>query len=268
MSNLLTGLGNSLQSSMQCACQTSSAAGADCQSVPNINNCESNPSLPGCQVYGALGSCVPGSPGYDAKTCNCLQNPSSPGCGGSGGTTPATLFGGNLRGVPVSGGGNGFAGGGAVGGSRGTSSLDLGGRANDIVKADLSSASGTTGAAPAPGNNIGGGSVSGGGGGGNGAAEEPAAAAAAAEEGGLKGLFNQAKNAMMNAIGRGGRNSTRTAGNGKATNPNMKKFKPLRGLANNQDGMGTKNMDIWKMVNMCANGETCASNRNNYMQAP
>ena len=259
---LMNGLGNSMQASLQCACQTSSAAGANCQAVPNINNCNTNPSLAGCEVYGALGACVPGAVGYDAKSCNCLQNPAAAGCNSAGSTTPATLFGGNLRGSPAAGGS--FAGGGAAAGGSGgrAGNLDLS-SAPDAVQSSLSGDA--TVAAAKPGGAYGG-SV-GAGGSGNGNAPEEAALPGAAPEGGLGGLFNQAKNAVMNALGKGGSRNTRAAGRNAAAEPNMKKFKPLRGLANSE-GMGTRNMDIWKMVNMCANGETCASNRNNYMMTP
>jgi hypothetical protein len=263
VSNLMSGMGNSLQAAMQCACQTSNAPGANCQAVPNINNCDTNPSLAGCSVYGPLGACVPGAIGYDAKTCNCLQNPASAGCSGAGSTTPASLFGGNLRAGPAAGGS--FAGGGPAGaaGAR-AGGLDLGRGSGDAVQADLSGASGTGVAKPGAGGAYGG-SV-GAGGAGNGNIGDEAAAAGAPPEGGISGLFNQAKNAMMNAFGRGGNRKAATPGRN-ASAANMKKFKPLRGLANSE-GMGTRNMDIWKMVNMCANGETCASNRNNYMMAP
>lgn len=263
VSNLMTGMGNSLQASMQCACQTSNAAGANCQAVPNVNNCDTNPSLAGCEVYGPLGSCVPGNIGYDAKTCNCLQNPAAAGCSGTSGPTPASLFGNNLRVAPAAGGT--FAGGGAAaaGGGGRASNLDLN-SAPDAVQSNLSGDA-TSGSAKSAGAAYGG-SVSGGGGG-NGNAAEEAAAAGAPPESGLSGLFNQAKNAVMGAIGRGSNRTTRATAKGAVKEANMKKFKPLRGLANSE-GMGSRNMDIWKMVNMCANGETCASNRNNYMMAP
>lgn len=259
--NLMTGLGNSLQASMQCACQTSNAAGADCQAVPNINNCSTTPGLPGCDVYGPLGACVPGAVGYDAKTCNCLQNPAATGCASAGGTTPASLFGGNLRAAPAAGGA--FVGGGAPAGGTGrASNLDLSSSAESI-QANLAGASGTgvtTSGGGSYGSNVSGG-------GGNGSAPEEAAAAGAPPEAGLSGLFNQAKNAVMNALGKGPNRFNRLGAKSPAAAANMKKFKPLRGIANSE-GMGSRNMDIWKMVNMCANGETCASNRNNYMMAP
>ena len=259
---LMNGLGNSMQSSLQCACQTSNAAGANCEAVPNINNCNTNPSLQGCEMYSTLGACVPGAVGYDAKTCNCLENPAATGCGTAGSTTPATLFGGGLRGGPAA--GSAFATGGATGagGSGRASNLDLGG-ASEAVQSNLTAASGT-GVTTSGGSSYGGTTS---GGGGNGSASPEEVAAGAPTETGLSGLFNQAKNAVMGALGRGGSNRSRAAGKGAAAEVNMKKFKPLRGLANT-DGMGTRNMDIWKMVNMCANGETCASNRNNYMMAP
>jgi hypothetical protein len=264
-SSLVSGLGNSLQASLQCACQTSSAAGPNCQAVPNINNCDTNPSLAGCDVYGPLGACVPGSVGYDAKSCSCLQNPAAAGCSGAGTTTPASLFGGNLRVAPASGGS--FAGGGAgatgAGGGR-AGNLDLGGSA-ETVQSNLSG-DGANGAGGKSAGGAYGGSVSGGGAG-NGNATEEAVAAGAPPESGLGGLFNQAKNAVMGALGRGSNRTTRATAKGAVNEVNMKKFKPLRGIATSE-GMGSRNMDIWKMVNMCANGETCASNRNNYMMAP
>ena len=259
---LMNGLGNSMQASLQCACQTSNAPGANCQAVPNINNCNTNPSLAGCEMYSTLGSCVPGAIGYDAKTCNCLQNPAAAGCGTAGSTTPVALFGNGLRQITPSNGA--FAGGGTAPGGGGgrASNLDLGG-ASEAVQSNLSAASGT-GVTTSGGSSYGG-SVSGGGG--NGSASPEEVAGGAPPETGLSGLFNQAKNAVMGALGRGGSNRSARASAKPASNVNMKKFKPLRGLANT-DGMGTRNMDIWKMVNMCANGETCASNRNNYMMAP
>ena len=73
---------------------------------------------------------------------------------------------------------------------------------------------------------------------------------------------------MANAFGLGKKAANSAPGNGSLQKPDMGKFKPLRGLAGRASGMGSKNMDIWKMMNSCTSGDTCKSNENNYLVAP
>jgi hypothetical protein len=168
-------------------------------------------------------------------------------------------------GSSFAGGNSGSGGSGGVGGGR-ASGLDLsGGGTEEVAQTELRKSSGNNG--NSPGSPYGGGPGGGGGGGGSGGdgAPEDAGVAAVQEETGLKGLFNQARNAVMNAFGKSSAN-TRSARSAAAEETGGKKRK-LRGLASGSD-IGTKNMDIWRMVNMCANGETCVSNRNNYVENP
>lgn len=263
---IVNGLGNTLQASMTCACQTSSAAGANCQAVPNINTCATNPTLAGCAVYGALNACVPGSASYDAKACGCLQNSSAPGC--SGGTaSPVSLFAGNLKATTPNGSST-FAGGtvAAGGAAARASNLNLNDGSNsETQSANLTEEGAKASGGPAVGNV--GNYVGGAGGSGNGNIED-AAIATSSEDNVLGGLFNQVKNAVLNAVGKGSRGSNRNVASKNSETPDMKKFRPLRGLADTSNEVGSRNMDIWIMMNRCTRGESCKSNLDGFIVDP
>jgi hypothetical protein len=82
----------------------------------------------------------------------------------------------------------------------------------------------------------------------------------------LAGLFNQAKSFMSKAFG-----LKKTGPNGNLEpvkkSIDVNKFRPIRGLASKYP-VGTKHMDIWKMVNTCLYAETCSSNSNSYLDSP
>jgi hypothetical protein len=258
ISSLMSGLGNSLKNSMVCACNLSTSPGINCQQIPTIDTCESNPTTPNCQVYSAVDTCNPTSVGYNQQQCACLQNPN--GCSTISGTPGPSMFGGNLAGnlTPTAGGGSGFAGGisggggghyGVDGGSTGVAQAFLG------RGSDPSTMGGGGGGAGFGG---GGAGIAGAGGSGNG----PLVDGGKSEEKGIAGLFNQAKNFVSRAFGSG-----KSTSNGKATagkgsgKDDLSRFKP-RGLASaGKNGMGTANMDIFGMIKLCATGETCISNQ-------
>ncbi|MEQ1723993.1 MAG: hypothetical protein ABL930_12525, partial [Pseudobdellovibrio sp.] len=263
LSSALEGVGKSLAASVTCMCKLSNGSSADCSKIVPPASCETDASLPGCSQYGPIGVCTPGTT-YDAKLCSCQTNPKGAGC--PGGTASGGLV--------------GFATGANINNTAGkdpgfgspTSNLKPSG------DADLSGVNGgPNGAAgnlkledtKTGGGNTGG--IGGGSGGGGGGGEPTASAGGEVEEksSGLNGLFNQAKSFMSNLGGSGNKKNNGDLKNGadKNKNPNMDKFRP-RGTAANANGLGSKHMDIWKMMNSCTNGEKCQSNVNNYITGP
>lgn len=259
MSRLMNGLGRSIQGSMVCACNLQSSNNTNCNQIPTIQSCETNPNLPNCQIYGGLDTCNPSSPGYNQQMCNCVQNPS--GCTTVSGTPPPSLFGGNLNNAFSPTNPNGFAGNlGGGGGGGGRAGFDLGGGGDAEGQALLTRPDFSAGAR--------GGSAGGGFGGGGGGAGGPAGgdgtAKVEAQEKGLSGLFNQAKTAIAGALGKfagKGAPPPPTKGVKPGAKDDLTKFKP-RGLASaGRNGIGSANMDIFAMIKMCAQGETCETNR-------
>jgi hypothetical protein len=259
MSNLMSGLGNSMRSSLVCACQLDSRATINCQQIPTIDTCESNPTTPNCGVYSSVDTCNPTSVGYDQKQCSCLQNPTT--CSTVSGQPGPSMFGGNLAsGLKPSGGAGGAIAGGVSGGAGGHYGVDAGGGGEQQAYlgggASMGSGGGGGGGAAA---SLGGG-MGGGGNTGNGSLIENGDS----EKKGIGGFFTQLKNAVAGAFGKGS-----TSGNGKLApgkgglggKDDLSRFKP-RGLASaGKNGIGTANMDIFGMIKLCATGETCVSNQ-------
>lgn len=258
ISDALSSVGKSLASSMTCMCKLSSGGTGPCDQIAPPSSCETNPNLPGCRQYGSLNVCTPGA-SYDAKLCSCQLNPKGAGCPGG----------------DLSGGLSNFATGGDIQSSTGTADIgtpisdlkagptDLDSMTPEATEAGKLTLEPTkTGAnAGGPGGGVGGGSSSGG-------AGEPSGGAPDEEEkSGIRGLFGAAKSFMSNAFG-----GKKTKGNGDVAgskngkfDPN--KFRPIRGVAS-KTGVGSKNQDIWKMVNTCLYSETCASNSNSFLESP
>ena len=264
LSRLFDGIGQALQSSVQCACQTSSNT-TNCDKIPPVQDCTVIPQPAGCGAYDAMSTCTPGNAGYNAKTCSCMQNPAAPGCGG--GSNAVSSFSGPQLGANLAvgnpGGGVNFGGGG--GGGR-ASNLDLGG-ANSDVNSDSFLGSKSSDAAVA--NSVGGGGTPSAGGAPNGDMHgEKGSMPIGEEEKGIGGMFGAARNFMANTFGLGKKPAAKDSSSGTLAKPDMGKFKPLRGLASQGNGMGSKNMDIWKMMNSCLSGTTCKSNENNFLTAP
>lgn len=259
LSGMLEGVGNSLQSSLKCMCKLSSGNTGDCNAIPTISICNTNPSSPGCGVWGALDVCTPGNT-YDAKLCGCQTNPKTAGC-------PAYASGGlsnfaspTLKNPTGSAGSNiGLAGGLKVG-------------SDDIAMPTSDEDTGVTpkldfpGGGPSAGGPGGGGGGLGGAGGGSGGA--PAAEGAVVpEEKGLSGLFNLAKSYISGAFGKK-KFDNGNLKNGKPVNTgaDVNKFRPMRGVAS-KNGSGTKNQDIWLRMNRCFVAETCQGNNNNFLDS-
>ena len=264
LGSLFDGVGKALTASLTCVCQLTNAGG-DCTKIPSVEDCAAIPAPAGCNGYAAIDMCTPGSVAYDAKGCSCGQNPSAPGCSGSSMNTVASF-----AGPPINSPGSNFAGGvtmGAGGGGGGGRAPDLG----NLNPGDPGSegfdlgAQRAQGAATVTGGSGGGG---GGGGGGNGDANSGAGAPAPEEEKGIGGIFSQAKSFMSNALGLGKGKPSTASGNGAANKFDANKYRPLRGLAGVKGGLGSRNMDIWKMMNSCTSGDTCKSNENNYIVGP
>lgn len=266
LDKLLDSVGTSLYSSLMCACQLASG-GADCASIPTVSSCDTNPLGPGCGVYSAMSVCVPGA-GYNAELCRCQTNPKEFGC-------PSGMPTGKLSFAPGTvmkpGGGNvGGPGGNALATNLKPSGADI----------ELSSGEDLGGSSPlSMGNPSGGGSSGGGGGGGGGGsiggggggdAANPPVAATPEDKGG-GGLFNQAKTFMSNLFGGGKKKgsdtgtskNTASAKNKSKVDPS--KFRPTRGLAS-KSAFGSKNNDIWTMMNKCFVAATCNSTKNSFLE--
>ncbi|MBY0554600.1 hypothetical protein K2P97_08730 [bacterium] len=256
ISSALEGVGKSMAASMTCMCKLSSGATGPCDKIVPPSNCTSNPDLPGCKQYGAIGVCTPGST-YDAKLCSCQLNPKGAGCpdGEKSGGLSNFATGGDLKGATGD-----FAVANPVSDLK-PGPADLGGlKPEDGPASNLKLEPSKGGNSPSVG---GGGGPSGGPGGG-----EPAAEPGAEEEkSGLSGLFGAAKTFVSNAF-----NSKKASGNGNLKgDPKSKfdasKFRPVRGVAG-KSGVGSRNQDIWRMVNTCLYSETCSSNSNSFLESP
>lgn len=260
----LSTIGNSLKSAVACMCNFSGGSAANCNNIPTRNQCYGSLDVAGCGVYGGLDVCTPGA-NYNQKLCMC-QTTVSAGCPGhlSGNLanfTSGTNF--NDSTTPAN-----FNSGGLLAGNLKGSDVDLsslvgdGGATNKMEFPDDSSSASSAGSAGGLGGGLDGGSV----GGGNSA--KPTASAEPTKEKGIldMGLLDKARNFFARGS-KGG--SGKANGNLKGTsasgsgNPNL--FKPLRGIAS-RTGMGTKNQDIWSMMNRCFTGETCSGNSNGFLE--
>lgn len=266
LSDFLGDIAGALRSSVQCMCQLSSVTttntGNNCGTIPVITDCQKNPSLPNCNAYVGLSICTPGST-YDAKLCGCQMNPKGAGCpgGDASGNLVGFASGGNLA---------------AAGGGNEASIGNPGANLKPSAAADLSGINNQTGPAanlklsdtPKGTSPVAGGGGPSGGGGPMGGGDVPQGGSNVEESSGISGLLNQAKTFVSN-IASGGDKSKQNGSLGKdsKTKPNIDKFRP-RGMASNDAFIGSKNMDIWKMMNLCTNGENCKSNVNNYILGP
>lgn len=266
LDELLNGVGNSLQQSMICACQTASAGTGtgDC-AIPTVDACEANPNLANCNVYPPLNVCTPGA-GYDAAACNCQLNPTTAGCSNQVSNGVSSFAGGAIR--PASGDTVSF---GALAGSGAgrAANLDLS-TPSEGSTLDFSGRGGASGLAERlPGAGMGGGGSSGmGGGGGAGAGAEGEGPVVAAEPSLADNLFGQMKNFSGRFFG-GGKSDKGNGGirvNNKKSADGASRIRG-RGVASS-NGVGSKNMDIWRMMNMCVQGDTCKRNINNYILTP
>lgn len=264
LSNLLSGVGRALQASVQCACETSSG-GTNCRNIPSVQDCTAIPQPAGCGTYESMATCSVGSGSYNAKTCSCMQNPAAPGCGG--GSNAVSSF----SGPPIAGniarGADGGVSFGSGGGGGRASGLSLGGGTTE-TDSDLSFLGGAKPSGSGGSNaSVGGGGAPAGGGAPNGDSAAKEGSMPLDEEKGLAGIFSAAKTFMSNALG-GKKPASKDSSNGALAKPDMGKFKPLRGLAGKTSGMGSRNMDIWKMMNACSSGDTCKSNEGNFLTTP
>lgn len=269
LSNLLDSIGKALQKSLTCMCQlSSSGAGAngDCKSIPTQNDCFRNPTDPRCGTYGALDACVPGAT-FNAHLCNCQTNPKAAGCPGY-----------------ASGGLSNFASGTQIRNNSGSSNdpsliagglkpsggdFNLSGGGDDGSGSDLKYEGPVgTGGAGGPGGGPGSGFGGAGGSGGNGGANGPVAGTAPEEKGILDGMLNKAKTFMSNlkpsSKNKANGNVKGAKDSGDSSNPNA--YRPMRGIAS-RTGLGTKNQDIFVMMNKCFIAETCRNNNNSFLDS-
>lgn len=263
-------LARTTQASAVCACQTSSSNGQNCSTIPNIEVCEQTGSAHCASVYGSIGSCVVGSPTYDAKACGCAQNPSAPGCKNSVAATVVSNFGGNLSAASVAPGGSavsGFAGGSSGSNSGGGSFSDLGITGDDQATAILANNLKTGSSPVATGGGATGASVGGGGAAGGGAAATEPELPPGEKPSKLKDMFNDLKNTVSRAFF-GNSSVKKPVASATAGSVDVSRFKPnskLRGGPIERDIASANEKTIFELVNDCANGLRCKSTTANEM---
>lgn len=259
LDQMLGGVGSALQGSLRCACQL--ASGCSTQNIPLAQDCVSNPSLAGCQVYSEMSVCTPGAT-YNAALCRCQTNPSAGGCSGVKTTGAlASMASGLIQ--TNSGGTSSFATAPTATPSSGAANhLDLsGGTGSSGISLDATAKSGAGGSRQPY---VGGGVGDGGGG------VAPQARNAAGVEGEKDGILS----GFMNAIKTGARalGFSRSPNNGGYkgggySSTSTKTFAP-RGLAGGRSGIGSRNMEIWTMMNKCIQADTCPSNSGQFIPGP
>lgn len=271
LSKMLTNLGTALTDSVRCICKMSvnglGGAEQNCDYIPPVAQCEQNPNANGCQVYAGISVCSVGL-NYNSHLCACQSNPKAAGCPGGPNSGTLSNFGNAINMKDSSGNivafgpfsnsgvkGSNFD----VSGSTAASVFDgLGGGDQGVLHQGPSSLSAPGGAGAS---NSSGGEL-----------EDRSQNSAAGESNrGVSGLLNQAKNFVKKALGM---DNAPSKPNGDLVDANKKdknsdKFKP-RGMSSdsNASGIGRKNMDIWKMMNMCTSAERCKTVENSYILGP
>lgn len=274
LNNMLSGVGNALQGSLRCACQLSSSAtvasatttsgatqsGCNPSNIPNVKDCAANPALSGCQVYTELSVCTPGST-YNAALCRCQTNPSAGGCADV--PTTGTLA--SMAGSAIKAGATASVDGFTspnLGSATAPQNLDLSGEDSAGASLDATAKAGAAGSRQPY---VGGGD-GGAGGGGTVAANAEGGAAAADKDGIIGGLMNAIKTGAR-ALGFGKDKGNGTYGSSDSGALGRGAFKP-RGIAGGRSGIGSRNMEIWTMMNKCVQAETCPSNSQQYILTP
>ena len=197
------------------------------------------------------------------------MNPKAAGCPGAGGTGAGSGFAGSPI-SPRSADTVSFAS--LAGGGKASPSIDLSGGGLDgsgnssQVAANARGSGGLGEQAPS----VGGGGSGGSGGGGSGAGTggDPLASVDGAGGDGGGSLLGQLKTfaSRMMGSGKDSPNGSVKLKKSAGDSANMDKYRPRR-LAS-EAGVGSKNMDIWKMMNLCVQGETCKRNVNSYILTP
>ena len=211
------------QAAAQCECQLT-AGQTDCAAIQDPDYCSTHPGDINCPV--TVDSTIPYEPPMGSG---------GPAVAGAGPAQLAAPF------SPITANSPNFKGAGG-----GLGNLDLG----SDPAAPMASEK-TAGGAESPFGAAAGGGAGGGGSTPNGGGDGPQGVAEAEARSGIGGLFNALKTAAAGALGLGGKNSgdgknfSDKNKNGKLIDPNA--WRPLgdRGIAG---GFGTKNMDIFKMV--------------------
>jgi hypothetical protein len=261
MSVLLNGLGEAMRSSAVCACQLSTANG-NCNNIPTTAQCDSNPSLAGCNAYGDLTSnvCLLGA-NYNAALCECQKNPTGAACKAAATAGASAMASGAIK-TATNNVAAGFIPSAAATSAAGGLGNDfsLGSQASDAQVSSGSSAS--SGGAGLKNVSSGGdsGSIAGPGG------SEVEAQAASSDKTGLSAVFGFVKNSFGGLFGKTKNNGDLDAEKKRKAAFDASRFRPTRGTASID--VGSKNMDIWKMMNNCVQGATCQSNQNSFMLQP
>ncbi|MBC7740711.1 MAG: hypothetical protein H7061_00840 [Bdellovibrionaceae bacterium] len=230
----------------QCACQNSTgAAGADGTCGPSAERCMGDSPPPDCE-RAPIVPCKLGDLDYTSKVCECLRAPHGAICGEEIGKKAVA------NGIPVnSSPGPGPSNFGAPPGTTGgggnfdTGNMDWSGRK------DAPSGDGTVAGKLGGGGEAlpGGGGTGGGGGGSGGAAGAPAAGDGDPEKNSNGGALSMLKSAVGSMFGGGKNNGNGNlkSKDGLGFDPDKYSNKGLRGVAGGL-GMGTRNMDLFKMI--------------------
>ncbi|AGH94780.1 hypothetical protein [Pseudobdellovibrio exovorus] len=265
----LDSLGDATTTATRCMCQLSASGGQNCNSIPSVATCNANPNAAGCAIYSSISACTPGA-GYNAFECNCQINPSTPGCVGKvDPQTNLSKFAGADVKAAAAASVAGLTTSGIAGQTFRTSNVDLaaGGTPSatdpeSLRQGDSLSADGSGGAGVM---SVGGG-AGGGLAGGSGVGLSDGVPVEGGEVDASKGsMMGQLKTLASRLL-----NKSKDSGNGSLQNQKalQERMAAQRGIASARKGVGSKNMNIWQMMNQCVQGETCRTNQSNYILSP
>lgn len=264
----LDSLGNATTTATRCMCQLSASGAQNCNSIPSVSACEANPNAAGCAIYSSISECTPGEY-YNAFNCNCQVNPSTPGCAGK--VDPkvnlSTFAGSDVKSAAAAS-VAGLTTASVSGQSFRASNVDLSTNSSDagttdpesLRQGDSLSADGSGGAGVMAATGSGGGGLSGGINLGDGVPVE-GGEADAAKSGSMMGQLKTLASRLLKG---------KETNNGSLQNQKdmQERMAAQRGIASARKGVGSKNMNIWQMMNMCVQGETCRTNQSNYILSP
>lgn len=235
-----------------CACQLSSSMagnmGGDCLQLPGPGDCATDPTIAGC-TSPIFFNCNVGSPNYNSDACRCLRDPDSDKCKPvvTNAINPSN-FGADIK--QNTSGASTFGAASGTGKGIGSGGFDLGIPKKPVEIANASGVNAGGAAGVVAGGSSGG--FSGGSAGGL-SNRDPADGNAAADDANSDkgGVYGQAKSFFSSLLGNKDKDKKDANKNAnKDKKPNLDGFRPnLRGVAGTGTGYGTKNMDIWKMVN-------------------
>ena len=233
LKNAMSGADNAAQQAAQCHCQLTAGqqmtAEGKCEDIQGPEYCAEHPGDVNCPAV--VDSTIPYvPPGGELAPPGKITNPNGPSSVASA-FSPIDVGGPSLKG-----------GGGSIG------KIDMGSELSGPISGDKSA-----GNADSPfGAAAGGGGGGGGGGFPSGSDGGPRAGGEPEEKSGIAGFFNSLKGGLANVLGGSGKptdgKNYRDKVTGQGLNPEAWRPPGLRGIAGGQ-GIGSRNMDIFKMIN-------------------